>query len=168
MNFIKDLSETINSMKSGLYILGWLAGIHTATFICYFAYKYCVDETEKNKKQEQKQKEVDEEVQQQQQQVEEELEQVEKENLEEKDILQMEDVEHILDTTTSIPTQTLKDDLYYLLVDKRQELDKLIIQLDNIQNNNELSPNSPKENLNKGQMETIKTEDPIEIKNMSV
>ena len=39
LKFTEDMYKTYSDMKSGLYILTWLAGIHTVTFTFYLLYK---------------------------------------------------------------------------------------------------------------------------------
>lgn len=39
LKVLTDIYNTLVDMNSSLYYLGWFAGIHTATFICFLAYK---------------------------------------------------------------------------------------------------------------------------------
>jgi uncharacterized membrane protein len=40
LKFIDDILKTIEVMKTGLYYLSLLIGVHTVTFTAYFVYKY--------------------------------------------------------------------------------------------------------------------------------
>lgn len=52
LKFLEDIYKTFELMRSGLYYLGVLAGVHTVTFVVYLAYQYIQDNsTKKNKEQ---------------------------------------------------------------------------------------------------------------------
>lgn len=164
LKFIIDISETINTMKSGLYILGYLACIHTATFLCYFTYKYYIDNVvieldidndhdndhdnendhdhdndhvndhdnendNENEKYIIQMVSLESEIPIETIETENQIEMIETEN-------QTETVKMVETVETENQTDIIeKDSLYYLLADKRDELDKFIMQLNNMQYN---------------------------------
>jgi len=50
LKFLEDIYKTFELMKSGLYYLGVLAGVHTVTFALYLAYQYIQDKKDKKEK----------------------------------------------------------------------------------------------------------------------
>lgn len=60
LKFLEDIYKTFELMKSGLYYLGVLAGVHTVTFALYLAYQYIQDNSAKKKIEEQREKQADE------------------------------------------------------------------------------------------------------------
>lgn len=111
LKFFEDVYQTIDLMKSGLYYLGLLAGIHTVTFAAYLAYQYLNESKSDDSK-----KEGD--------------------NLEpelppplpqtQEPVIQMEEI-------TDLVAQ--KQSYKLLLEQKRDELDTLVSQLDSVYDN---------------------------------
>jgi hypothetical protein len=117
LKFYEDIYQTFDIMKNGLYYLGILTGIHTATFVVYLAYKYFNDDTDKdNDKDNDKNENKDSEKSEPE--LPPQLPQVNKEP-----VIQMEEL-----------TDLLKEKKTYksLLEQKREELDTLVYQLDKV------------------------------------
>lgn len=117
LKFTEDIYKTFISMKSSIYFLGYLAGVHAITFAAYVAYKYIneqntknddtqdTDNTNENKTTEDKE---DSKI------------------LEPEPEIQMEQLDSV---------SHIKEELYTLLTSKKDELETLITQLNNIQDN---------------------------------
>lgn len=115
LKFWEDIYKTFTDMRSGIYILGYLAGIQAASFALYLTYKYMKDESSENK-------ESDENGENK------ESEENGESYVEETSELQME----------PIYDESIKSDekeLYSLLTSKRDELESLISQLTTVQGN---------------------------------
>jgi len=128
LKFIEDMYKTYTNMKSAVYILAWLAGIHTVTFTFYVLYKH-YNEDKKNG--------VD--------QLEDEISIRDTKGVNENtentiSTLQMQYIDENVDVEENIDVDVdeivdEKINLYNNLLSKNTELDKLIIHLDDIQNN---------------------------------
>lgn len=59
LKFLEDIYKTFELMKSGLYYLGVLAGVHTVTFALYLAYQYIQDNSAKKKIEEQSEEQIE-------------------------------------------------------------------------------------------------------------
>ena len=121
LKVLEDIYKTFTDMRSSIYVLGYLAGIHAVSFAVYLAYKYIKDESdakkEREKESEDKQNEPEEEK-------------------EHTDELQMEPIDQTEDTDTKNKNGTQdKKELYSLLTSKKDELENLINQLTMIQDN---------------------------------
>jgi hypothetical protein len=117
LKFIEDVYQTFTDMRPSIYVLGYLAGIHTVSFGIYLAYKYIKDnETNKTEKDDQPNETNNEQKNEQKN---------EDDKLPE---LQMEPIESIIKDKP-------EEELYSLLTSKRDDLENLITQLGLIQTN---------------------------------
>jgi hypothetical protein len=108
LKFIDDIFQNIELMKTGIYYLGLIAGLHTVTFGLYLAYKYF---NESNLDNYNYKKEIKYDV---------EPETIEVENI---PVIEMEELEELSIHKTQLQT---------ILLQKKEELDNLILQLDTV------------------------------------
>lgn len=110
LKFFEDVYQTFEIMKSGLYYLAVLAGVHTVTFALYLAYQYINDNSSKNDEKESVKESFTKEI---------EL----PPPLSTNPVIQMEEL-----TDLNEQKKAYKN----ILEKKRDELDNLVSQLDNV------------------------------------
>lgn len=123
---LENIVFTLMEMRTGIFVLATIAGIHTFTILCWFGYKYFNEPKELPK-------ELTNET---------DTESDETEETQEQDI-QMEPVEPIEDNSVMSEDQknNLEKELYHNMVifeNKKNQLEELIIKLSKIQNNLEV------------------------------
>lgn len=111
LKFIEDVYQTFELMRSGLYYLGVLAGVHTVTFALYLAYQYIQDNSAKKNEEQQTEDQINKEIE------------LPPPITKDEPVIQMEEI-----TDLNAQKQAYKS----ILEKKRDELDNLVSQLDNV------------------------------------
>ena len=114
---LENIVFTLMEMRTGIFVLATIAGIHTFTILCWFGYKYFNEPPKESKEL------TDEETETE---------------IEETDI-QMDPVDPVV--LTEEQKNNLEKDLYHNMVmfeDKKNQLEELIEKLSKIQNNLEI------------------------------
>ena len=111
LKFIEDVYQTFELMRSGLYYLGVLAGVHTVTFALYLAYQYIQDNSAKKNEDQQTEDQINKEIE------------LPPPITKDEPVIQMEEI-----TDLNAQKQAYKS----ILEKKRDELDNLVSQLDNV------------------------------------
>lgn len=111
LKFIEDVYQTFELMRSGLYYLGVLAGVHTVTFALYLAYQYIQDNSTKKNEEQQTEDQINKEIE------------LPPPITKDEPVIQMEEI-----TDLNAQKQAYKS----ILEKKRDELDNLVSQLDNV------------------------------------
>lgn len=118
LKFLEDIYKTFELMKSGLYYLGVLAGVHTVTFALYLAYQYIQDNSAKKKIEEQREKQADESFNK-------EIE-LPPPITKDEPVIQMEELTDLNEQKKAYKS---------ILEQKRVELNNLVLQLDSVYDN---------------------------------
>lgn len=132
---LENIVFTLMEMRTGIFVLATIAGIHTFTLLCWFGYKYF---NEPNVP-----KELPKELTDQTEIDETEIDETETEEKEEGNILDMEPIEENSENSVISEEQknNLEKELYHNMVifeDKKIQLEELIEKLSKIQNNLEV------------------------------
>jgi uncharacterized membrane protein YhiD involved in acid resistance len=120
---LENIVLTLMEMRTGIFVLATIAGIHTFTLLCWFGYKYFNEQPKESKQIE-------------------ETDETETEETEEEmpPILDMEPIEENL-VMSEDQKNNLEKELYHNMVifeDKKIQLEELIEKLSKIQNNLEV------------------------------
>jgi chromosome segregation ATPase len=119
LKFLEDIYQTFELMKSGLYYIGVLAGVHTITFALYLAYQYIQDNSTKkiqddstqNKEEQQLDETLNKEIE------------LPPPITKDEPVIQMEEITDLTEQKKAYKS---------LLEKKRDELNNLVLQLDNV------------------------------------
>lgn len=119
LKFMDDIFQTIELMKTGIYYLGLIAGVHTVTFALYLAYKYFNESKPDDSK-----KQIEPPEPELKNDVDAELPLTQ--TSESEPVIQMEELVELSNNKVQLQTILLK---------KKEELDNLILQLDTVYDN---------------------------------
>lgn len=115
---LENIGFTLMEMRTGIYVLATIAGVHTLTLLCWFGYKYFTESKESDLLE-------DDEPELPMEDINEPVKQVESEN-------------SVISESQKI---NLEKELYHNMVmfeDKKNQLEELIEKLSKIQNNLEV------------------------------